>query len=102
MIEIPILGKPTGKQRESFRDAKRVLRVADQLLFVEARPGCGRALSFGPTPEFACDWVTLHGEEVADVAEALGWVLRLTQTHRASTVELWLSRVMGAHVKRVA
>lgn len=101
MIEVPIIGKPNPTQREAFREAKRVLRVADQLLFVEARPGCGRALSFGPKPEFACDWVELWGDEPADAAEALGWMLKLTQTHRRSTVGRWLSDVLGAEVREL-
>lgn len=101
MIEIPIIGKPTTRQREAFKQAKLALRVSDSVIFVEARPGCGRALSFGATPEFACDWVTLHGGEVEHAAEALGWMLRLTQTHRRSTVGMWLSGVLGREVREI-
>lgn len=95
MIEIPIVGKPTPAQREAFKAAKAELRVTEPMKFVEASRGCGRALSFGPLPDFACDWVTLVGKEDEDVTEALGWMLRLRTTYRKATVGDWLERSMG-------
>lgn len=93
--EIPILGKPSTEQREAFRAAKGALGITDALKFVEARPGCGRCLSFGPDPEFAADCLGLVGADRQDVEDALGWILDLRNEWRAATVGSWLEKTMG-------
>lgn len=95
MINVNIIGKPSPAQRAAFKRAKEALGITDSMLFVEARPGCGRAISFGPPPEFAIDWMTLHGQADQDVEDILGWYCNLRNEWRVATVGTWLEKAFG-------
>lgn len=97
MREIAVLGPISPAQRTEFKAAKARLGISEPLKFVEARPGCGRVVSFGPDhdPEFATDWIVLHGADPEDVEAVLGWVLGMTFDWRAYGIDRWLEIAMG-------
>lgn len=94
-VGLPVIGQPSPQQREAFKAAKATLGITDSLKFVPAQPGCGKALSFGPRPDFACDWLTLEGAEPQDVEDALGWLLDLRHDWRAQSMAVWLEFAFG-------
>ena len=97
MREIPKLGTVSPEQRNAFKAAKQALGITEPLKFVEARPGCGRVVSFGDghTPQFATDWIVLHGAEPDDVEAVLGWALGIRFDWRAYGIDRWLEIAMG-------
>lgn len=96
-----ILGSPTATQRQLFADAKRKLQIEYALKFEQARPGCGRVLSFEDRPPFICEYGVIKSEIPENIQMALAWYLGVSDAPQARSMADWLSVEMGGRVREV-
>ena len=85
-----------------IKEAKRQLNSDTKLIPVLAGPGSMRVVAIGERPPFLCDHALIKDvSNVDSVKAALTWFMEDNNDSRVTTVEKWLSRLMGAEVKEI-
>ena len=93
--DVPSVGLPSASQRDQLKASKIRLGIIDGLKFSEARRGDERVLSFGPRPDFICEWLVLENADPQDCDDALLWILNVGHDWRAHSMSEWLELAMG-------
>jgi hypothetical protein len=85
-----------------IRQAKWQIATDIKLIPVAAKPGAVRVIAIGERPPFLCDHALIKDvTNVASVKAALEWYIDDNGDSRVTTIEKWLSRLMGAEVKEI-
>jgi hypothetical protein len=84
-----------------IKEAKRQLNLEVKVVPVVATPGFDRVLAIGESPEFICDHALVKDvNNVESLKAALHWCITGEPDNRVTTMEKWLSKILGGKVER--
>ena len=85
-----------------IKEAKQQLGLDVMVRPVVATPGFDRILAIGERPDFICDHALVKDvTNIESLKAALKWCITGEPDDRVTTIEKWLSRLMGGKVVKV-